>query len=183
MPRAPGDLAAGVCGGFPDIYRINDVMRQYSDTEYKELKNLMFGINSVYNEQIYAMFNVQEYHRLLSHIENSYRRTFATVQAPDNHDLRVKFLVKEIDDKKMKMLVQQRDKAYRKNLSKNQVYQMAYEVAGDLFRSMIVSRNYAETALALENLFTYTNSSLKKIADNYSCVVQFYDFAKVKMTA
>ena len=205
LDRNPGDLPAaapGLACGFPDFYT---VLRAFSSEDRTNVRELDFqrGLaikTQAFDERTYAIYNIQEYHRLISHMENSYRRSLTpwtafafaaaaaaaaaadTVPVPDNHDLRVKFLVKEIDEKKMKLTLQQRDKAYRKNLTKNQIYQMTYEVSGDLFRSLMRDMNVNETVLALENLFTYSNSCLKKVVENYTCIVPMYDFAKNKLT-
>lgn len=149
LPRAPGD--AVVCGGFPS------------------LRDLYAAINS----PSVIVANVLNIHKHMIHVEETVRRPLNVTQ-PDNHELRVQLLTKEISADKMKVMLQQRDKAYRKNLAKSQIYQMAYTVGGDLFRTLIQDKNVAEARKALVELFVYSNGCLDKVADAYSCKVKYY---------
>jgi hypothetical protein len=151
LPRAPGDVP--VCVGFPTA------------------RNLSAAIVTGVPDTLTT--TILELHRHLIHVEETIRRPLA-VQQPDNHDLRVQLLTKELSADKMKVTLQQRDKAYRKNLAKSQIYQMAYTVGGDLFRSLIADKNVSEAKKALDALFVYSNGCLDKVAEAYSCKVKHY---------
>lgn len=146
LPRNPGDQA---CGGFP---RLSDVLNVVQEV----------------NEQITYI------HRLFIHVEETIRRRLNT-QVPDNHELRVKYLIQELDMNKFKTRLQEVDKAYRKSVAKNQVYQMAYTVAGDLFRKLINDGDVKEAKMALTNLMDYSNKCLNRIATAYTCKVIHYE--------
>jgi hypothetical protein len=170
LPRAPGDVG---CGGFP---RLNDIVNVFVSRELREAMRLN-GVESLINksnEDDKLILKILDVHRHLIHIEHDIRLRLNVVQ-PDNHDLRVQFLTKEISASKMKALLQMRDKAYRKNLAKSQIYQMTYNVGGDLFRTLLTNKNINEAKTALINLFTYSNSCLDKLAEAYICKVKHYE--------
>jgi hypothetical protein len=145
LARAPGDQP---CAGFP---RLSDVLNVVQKT-----------------------VQITNIHRHFIHVEETIRRRLHT-QVPDNHELRVKYLLQELDMKKFKTRLQEVDKAYRKSVAKNQVYQMAYTVAGDLFRKLISDGDVMEAKLALTNLIDYSNKCLDRIATAYTCKVVHYE--------
>ena len=170
LPRAPGDV--GACVGFPTARDLNAaiVPREltgrlllYGDTNLKKSGS----------DEDKLVLTVLEMHRYMIHMEETVRRPLNVVQ-PDNHDLRVQLLTKELTADKMKVTLQMRDKAYRKNLAKSQIYQMAYTVSGDLFRSLIADKKVEEAQKALAALFVYSNGCLDKVAGAYSCKVKHY---------
>jgi hypothetical protein len=119
------------------------------------------------------VYQLLELHRHLIHVEETIRRRL-NVEVPDNHQLRVQLLTKEISVEKIKSLVQQRDKAYRKNLAKSQIYQMAYTVSGDLYRVLIQNKNTVGTKKELDALLKYSNECLDKVSESYGCKVEHY---------
>lgn len=153
LPRAPGD--AGPCVGFPSA------------------RNLSAAIVTGVSDNDKLATTILELHRHMIHVEETIRRPLNVTQ-PDNHDLRVQLLTKELTADKMKVTLQQRDKAYRKNLAKSQIYQMAYTVGGDLFRTLIQDKNVMDAKTALDALFVYSNGCLDKVAEAYSCKVKHY---------
>jgi len=152
LPRAPGDVPPA-CVGFPTARNLSAA--------------IVTGVPNT------LATTILELHRHMIHVEETIRRPLA-VQQPDNHDLRVQFLTKELSADKMKVTLQMRDKAYRKNLAKSQIYQMAYTVGGDLFRTLIQDKNMEEAKKALDALFVYSNGCLDKVAEAYSCKVKHY---------
>jgi hypothetical protein len=150
LPRAPGDFVA--CEVFPTLRMLHNAIKPLSALDW---------------------YKVLEMHKEMIHVEMTIRQSL-DVQQPDNHDLRVQLLSKDISVDKMKATLQMRDKAYRKNLAKNQIYLMAYTVGRDLFRSLIVDKNVEEAKKALEALFVYSNECLDKVAKAYSCKVKHY---------
>jgi hypothetical protein len=170
LPRAPGDV--GACVGFPTARDLNAAIVS------KDLRGglLLYGDENVRksgSDNDKLVLTVLELHRHMIHVEETIRRPLNVTQ-PDNHDLRVQLLTKELTADKMKVTLQQRDKAYRKNLAKSQIYQMAYTVGGDLFRSLIQDKNVGDAKKALDALFVYSNGCLDKVAEAYSCKVKHY---------
>ena len=178
MPRAPGDGGPVACG-FPGISAVIDsIMNKELKARYQthawntavKGETMECG-NLTPNDKL--VYQLVESHRHMIHIEETVRRRL-NVDVPDNHQLRVQLLTKEITTEKMKTLIQQRDKAYRKNLAKSQVYQMAYTVSGDLFRVLIQNKNTVGTKKELDALLRYSNECLDKIAESYGCKVEHY---------
>jgi len=169
LPRAPGDVP---CVGFPTAREL------YANFVSKELRAslLLHGNENLLKsgtDEEKAILNMLETHRYIVHVEDTIRRPM-NLEPPDNHDLRVQFLTKMISADKMKVTLQQRDKAYRKNVAKSQIYQMAYTVAGDLFRSLIQTKDHIQTKKELDALFEYSNACLDKVAISYGCKVKHY---------
>lgn len=170
MPRAPGDGA--VACGFPGLSTVQDSIMN-KDLKARILlcgwENMLKDLTP--NDKL--VYQLLEAHRHMIHVEETVRRRL-NVEVPDNHQLRVQLLTKEISAEKMKSLIQQRDKAYRKNLAKSQVYQMAYTVSGDLYRVLIQNKNTVGTKKELDALLRYSNECLEKIAESYGCKVERY---------
>jgi hypothetical protein len=177
-PREPGDL---VCGGLPDYMAVA----------------VWIGSMDI-TARMYRSMHMQEYmlakgardtlikvHQALAHIEGvvlpPLRREAAARQA--NVDLRVKYLLGEITDAKMKQELMKRDKAARKKRAMAQVIEMLTTVAGDVLRAhlaMDVSANVSVQATvdAIVGLVTqlngvrdFANEALATISRRYDCVV------------
>jgi hypothetical protein len=166
LPRAPGDG-----GGNCELPHIQEV--QGAITNKETLLKIRGGVTDVMSPNDKLVLSLLETHRELIHVEHAVRLSLHT-GAPDNYVLRVKFLTKEITEDKFKALIQQRDKAYRKNVAKNQIYQMTYTVASDLYRIMLTNKNTVGTKKELDALFNYSNDCLTKVAEAYSCKVELY---------
>lgn len=85
---------------------------------------------------------------------------------PDNLDLRVRYLLNETTAAAFKDRVQKRDKAYRKNLARSQVYTMTYTVASDLYRAFVANPTLPSGNKAVKgliNLLEYSNKCLSNI--------------------
>ena len=72
------------------------------------------------------LLNFQKMHRGANHFQdiiiNPLRRKVQ--QLTDNKDLRMKYILKEIDEKHMKMLIAKRDKAHEKHVQQLQIYEL-----------------------------------------------------------
>jgi hypothetical protein len=173
MPRAPGDVVQ--CAAYPTLHALTTALGMHqSGLEVDLFNKCKLGASS---DQLLRA-KLIDMHRNILHIEGSIRFNL-NVTPPDNHVLRVQLLTKEITSDKMKSLLQKRDKAYRKDLAKSQIYQMTYAVAGDLFRKLIADKNFAEGCMELRNLLTYSNTCLDGVADMYDCIVKKYDIVAV----
>ena len=168
LPRNPGDVVGGCDVGYP---LLNQIINAFPNGEITLLRAMDKLRNWSQATELHTnIYILLEYHRLVGHIYRFHGQ--AEITAPDNHDLRVLYLVKANDDAVTKLILQRRDKAYRKSLAKRQVYVMAHTVAGDIFRAFLNDGDLAIAKLSLENLFTYSNECLVKISDNYDCVTE-----------
>jgi hypothetical protein len=163
LPRAPGDVPA--CG-FPE-YR--DILESFIKNSINPPEMVRNGTLVI--KERFVVFMLTHYHREILHFSAMNR---VAVPAVDNHELRVKLLLKEIDEEKFKVLLQRADKAYRKSVAKRQIYDMTYNVAGDIFRNMINGTSIQDTFKSVEALLQYSNSALKRVSVAYSCVVDYY---------
>ena len=162
LPRAPGDN----CGlpGLSEIYR---ALPEY----HRAFKN---SIAIAISRSLRLFESICEAHRLIIHNE----ALRGPDVEPDNSDLRAVFMCgTHIDKAEMKKILQQRDKAYRKSIAKNHIYQMVYTVAGDIFRQLLIDKNVGQAHTALTNLLDYANDCLTRVAKAYTCVVDKYILA------
>ena len=172
LPRAPGDLpGANICG-FPLWSAVRASHGGIIIKEWKRMTdNILMNPLGLLSDTDFIGVVLANYHQQLVH-HNAINRN--PVPAVDNHVLRVKLLTKEIDETKFKVLIQRVDKAYRKSLAKKQIYDMTYLAGGDIMRNCIGGVSFDDTIKLLEALFNYSNSSLKRIANGYSCTVDCY---------
>ena len=116
---------------------------------------------------------ITNYHNNSLHM-NNVGRNINTTQ-PDNHKVRVKFLLGDIDEKQMSWELQKIDKAYRKNIAKRQVFDMVYQASSDIFQNFVNSTEHPHsTYIQLVELFTYANECISKIEKAYTCVINHY---------
>jgi len=116
------------------------------------------------------------YHQHIIH-QNQYVPRLA-IEPPDNHQERVEYMLGELDEKKMRSGIQRKDKAYRKELAKRQVYEMVYQASSDIYRNMLnVSGppDLPSTYLQLVELLTYANKSFDRLEKVYTCTIYRYN--------
>jgi len=98
-------------------------------------------------------------------------------EPPDNHQERVKYMLGELDEKKMRTDIQRKDKAYRKEVAKRQVFEMVYQASSDIYRNMLNTPGKPDlhgTYLQLVELFTYANNSFDRLENVYTCTINKY---------
>jgi hypothetical protein len=162
VPRNPGDIP---CGGIPDYY----TFRIINDVRFSNI------------------------HQTLTHIQNVEIRRYNYIENEEliNRDLRIKYLMNEINDAQLKQVLQQNEKANQKIIEFRNIYQMFCDVGSDIFRQMvdeyykIVPRNIKNPSLEqkericdyskqqliiLDRLIEYFNDNLKKVGKIYKCV-------------
>jgi hypothetical protein len=204
LPRAPGDVPRGGCGEFP---RLATLIYLFPASVRAEMQNLNSGWDMwAWTQRFpgmtrgwdvvpavepptagpdplaalptlghYMMALTQQHEKLHHH-----RRPAAPV-AEDNHDLRVMFMAQELREEELKVQLQRRDKAHRKNLAKYHIYDMVYNAGGDVFNSFCEAAGAGVTLTACHNayvqivrLFMYANSCLERIEKVYTCVADKY---------
>ena len=144
--RNPLDVRQG-CDEAPDFYRVTDVFLSIP------------GNNSKY----------LECYRYFLHTQNITLRDMRLQQEQvnDYSDLRVKYLLSDIDLKTWKSLYKLR---YNKKQIENerfQVIDMFCNVMKDIFNNFLTNRNMSELDISISNLFKYSNHQLQKINDTY----------------
>lgn len=159
VPRNPGDL---VCGGIPNYYALYDAFKVYSN------RNQLAIINDI--------------HRITIDIQNVRLHTYQTqFNINDNGDLGVKYLMKEIDQDKMKADLVKRETKRNKHLAIRAVLEMFVETSTILLNKLVNHLRDTEhkdkTSFINEvieeftNLRNYANESLIRISKMKNCSV------------
>lgn len=177
LPRAPGDIPGGGCNAFPMVHELlatkPEVGTQVRDNRANFL--LTKTPTVVDGEMLYYLL-LTNYHAQLQHV---YAHNNRPIARPDNFELRVKLLTKEIDEDHFKVLLQRLDKAYRKNVAKKHVYDMTYAAAGDILRNCMAAVSFQETVAQIEGLLKYSNTALERIEKGYTCVAEKYPIHEI----
>ncbi len=145
--RNHGDIP---CGGMPTLNELRAVVQRSDPT----------------------IFNI---HRGILHIQQvELRWHYPEPHAVDNTELRVQFMLKEIDEAYMKQTLQKREKAYAKMRDIRGILQMVSDTGGDLMRQIIVDPNeFSKSLDVLDRLRVYYNVTMQKVASRYGCIVPF----------
>ena len=156
LPRAPGDGGNGGCrrGDVPlvELRRHLNIIK--APTEIKDC--------------------FMEIHRLMHHIRLVERHNYVVDVVDDNVDIRVKYMLNELEDDKWKRLLQQRNKAREKKQEIYAALDTFVTVCGDLFEQLIrVNEEHQLPGVYDEfcHLKTYVNDRLLKISKIFGCVV------------
>ena len=133
------------------------------------------------------MVALSTYHRHIIHMNRVEAQRLHRNAAPDNHDLRVQFMLNDLAEDKMRVSLQRRDKAYRKDVAKRQIYDMVYVASTDIFRNLAASVVAATAEAAgsgpapyhscysqLLNLMKYANGCFDRLEGAYTCITQKY---------
>ena len=171
VPRNPGDIP---CGGIPNYHTINVIM-QNLDYNHANLTNI---------------------HQTIVHIQHVEIRRYTPNENREliNRDLRVKYLLQEIDEPTLKTILQQHEKSRQKMIDYRNICQMFCDVGSDIFRQIVneytlvtnlaVYRSYNMVSehkvrlckylddqfTILEGLVSYFNENIKKVGKIYKCV-------------
>lgn len=143
--RNLGDIP---CGGFPTMYE----MRRVFDPRDAQF-NTIYGI-----------------HNLIAHIENyELRWNYNNIpERVNNQELRVKYLMNEINETEFKQTIQKREKALEKKRDTHNILTMVSNTGSDLLRQLIQEKHrLGEIQNIFENLRTYTNTTFMKISQRY----------------
>jgi len=118
------------------------------------------------------------YHQHIAH-NNQFHINQLAIQPPDNHVLRVKYMLGEIDEPKMRVQIQRLDKAYRKDLAKRHVYELVQQASSDIYRNFIntpsAKPDFHNTYLQLVELLTYANGCFNRLEKVYTCTISKYN--------
>lgn len=114
-------------------------------------------------------FEFYTYHRGINHIQMVELNRF-NPRNEDNSDLRIKYLLKEIDEDIMKREILRRENKEKKNASYRQIYQMLIAVGTDLMNKILnckVQDDTKEISNEFEELRKYFNSQIKILTERH----------------
>ena len=158
-PRVPEDIRR--CGGLPWIGTLQHIFRTRGC----------------------AFPKWRMCHRLIEHIRQIILPNFpAIVGMQDNTDLRLQFLLKEINDKKWLRILKMRQKASEKNRSVNQILTMFITVMTDLFLTFATGAT-KDLGMEAHALRKYVNTELDRLRTRYNnCIPHISKDWKIKNT-
>jgi hypothetical protein len=173
LQRQPGDVP---CGGGGAHFSVHELHRRFNDADKLE--------HSVSADTVYAMRIACE--KLLQMVRHVRYEVLggAQLQLPDedaNIDLRIKYLMKEIDEPTWRRILQQREKKRDKIIAFRQVYELLHDVAVDCLRALEFqsSETVDEVLRKFENemdgLLKFVAASLKRISERFHCSIPFGD--------
>ena len=153
IPRNPGDIP---CNEY-----ITDI--EYSAIRYLCTNNKSF------------IKNISNTNRLINHIRRVTLRKYIT-EIEDNSDLRLKYLLNEIDDKQWMQTLKIRLKKREKYTEYNMVFTMFARTASDIIRSVNNKTSMADFISQIDQLKQYANEQLANIGKRYNnTIVTLYD--------
>lgn len=165
IPRVPGDNPCGDAHVFPTAYSVVNRIGKWSGAD----KRIQYA---------------QYLHRSILHLHAQFRhQRNATDIESLNRDLRVKFMMKEIEEEDWKKELQKREKKRDFDASKYHVFDMLYQVAAELFQALMqandlhtvkatldqiaaIVRHYNESAVAIHERFK-SKSTRMMLADDW----------------
>ena len=174
--RNVGDIP---CGGLPDMGELNTFFNKepaptpthnrrygYYQREPRRPADL-----TVEEETIY------EIHRLINHLENhEFRWEFRGVENPTANDntfreLRIRYLMNEIDETQWKRQLQQIEKKTSKTRDVYNILRMFTLTSSDLLRQLVVKdTTLTECVTDITVLRGYVNEQLELVRSRYNCV-------------
>lgn len=124
-------------------------------------------------------------HRRINHVQNidMPHLAAAAVNINDNIDLRISYLLKEIDDDTMKTTLQAREKKREKELETRRIYETLTGAATDIFRRIFtvaeqkgpVEENFRPLLVELDKLREFINEALDVLRRRYNCTLHGFD--------
>lgn len=157
-PRVPGDVPGGpvVFDGLPDLYVVDAHLRRHCrDSEER--------------------MSMRAAHRIVRHIEHVelYDLRAIADNADGNADLRLKFLIKQIDETTWKRLLQQREKRREKAVAMRHVLEMfATEATAFVIAMLATDAAPRETLVQLEELRAFANDRIAILDKRFSATMK-----------
>jgi hypothetical protein len=150
--RNLGDIP---CGGFPTITELLDATERVGGGGGGEARRAIANI-----------------HMLVAHIQNDELALGAyrdIDQAVNNLDLRIKYLMNEMDENEFRVAAQKREKARSKNRDVANILRMFVDTASDIMRQVVLDGEILPHLDILNNLIRYTNETFAHIHKRYGC--------------
>ena len=150
LQRNPGDVP---CGGFPDVRQV----RQILINEPPEIATYIFAA-----------------HRSYGHCQWIITGRYIIDNRNDNRDLRIQYMINDIDEETFKKKIQQREKARQRKSDILQVLQMFMAVLVDLFQAFMQDRKVEAIVNSLRELRNHVNATLTDVSKRYgNCAVPY----------
>lgn len=152
LQRQPGDIRCGFQEGLPGLFEVN--MCQQFLHEYQ-----MFQLIEIYRNTLdFGQYG----HGRVPH---------ALPGRVTLEQLRVKYMLNQVDEKRYRHLLQKHEKYQDKMGEMDQVRQMYMNVLGDLIRTLIVNKDFQTFLNQAADVKKYANEAYVKIASRYNCIV------------
>jgi hypothetical protein len=148
LPRQPGDMP---CGGLPEWYTF---------------QRYLYNIHGSTNYSI-----ISQAFRSHGHAQYVILPRYTIDARNENRDLRIKFMIGDIDENNFKKKIQQREKAINRKTDIRQVVEMYLTVVLDIIQSFTENRETQNMVDNLKGLRNHYNSTLEKIQFCYKCAV------------
>jgi hypothetical protein len=146
-PRVAGDVP---CGGLPNVWDLQDVLRTPWTPEPIRLE-------------------VLEYHRAVRHVQHVDMVNLATpFNVNDNADLRIMYLIQRIGQSEWKKKLQQREKKREKELALRQIYEMFTTTATDILRAVVSGEPADDAVKNLRHLRQYANANILALQKRFN---------------
>ena len=153
LPRQPGDVP---CGGFPDAHQVLSIhYPMYRSQRAPTDKTDAFGL-------------IVNAHRSYGHCMWVVTPRYVHDRINGNRDLRIKFMIGDLDETEFKRKIQQREKAAQKKQDIRQVCEMYTTVLNDLFQAYIQNKNMDDLVNSLIELRSHVNGIFTVVSRRYS---------------
>ena len=166
-----------------------EIYFRISNNPFKINKKYYYTVNDVPKlkcpesvENLYNMINnLYKLHNKINHFDNVilYEYRQKCQRNNDNEDLRIRFIMKEIDEKNMKTQLVRRTNKKKKENRILQIYEVYSQVVSDVLRD-IVENNTIENIIEkwdkVQKIRRYCNYELLKISKLYNQMVPVIDF-------
>jgi hypothetical protein len=153
--REHGDIP---CGGVPSLEEIATALG--IQMKYRRFMPPSMSTRPEHVE----IFSI---HRLVLHIQNVEMRDEPAV---DNQELRIRYLLREMDEEDMKVILQKNEKAREKARDRNNLLRMFCDVTGDLLRQLVLGVvSVPEFLENVSRLRDYTRDAFTTIHKRYTC--------------
>jgi len=172
--RAIGDIP---CGGLPNLNELNTFFNKKPPQRNPRLYYRNYTDNvplqTDLSENQTIIYNV---HRLITHIEEYELRynLRENTLIVNNRDLRIKFLLNDIDEEYFKKVIQQREKKNQKTRDLIAILRMFSLTASDMMRQLVLNdlsqEDFCKNIVELKD---YTNESLLNIGKRYTCIKRY----------
>jgi hypothetical protein len=167
----PGAVA---CGGIPRIYDFNRKLKSLLEPFRKQKKR---PDGTRYDSMILKtaadlLYHFNKMHRGAIHFQHVIIDPLRqkVQQLTDNKDLRMRYILKQIDEKHMKMMIAKRDKAHEKHIQQLQIYELLNTILTERMVYMynnIDLKNMVDGMNEIERARIYCNGLLCKISCIY----------------
>ena len=162
VPPNPGDVP---CGGLPGAYDTEDVFRRN-----KGLPGAADNIRVLRNlHRVVRHVAAIDMPRLRMDAHQDARQDGGAANPNTNADLRLQYLLHNIDQAEWKRKLQQREKRRERAFADMQVYEMFIAAATDCFRAMVNgTQTMQQTVDELAHIQKFANDSLEGIGKRFN---------------